>query len=847
MKRTNSIRLVISLLSLTVVVGLGWFTITGSGSPDVGLIPGLDRNPAIIADNIARKEGRRPDLQEGRRATIKGRQEYWRIRRGEIESGALMRAREQADLLPSTNVNKDGGLPTWTWLGPGNIGGRVRAFVIDPSDPSRMWLGGVTGGIWRSTNSGNWWTPMNDFMANLAVCCMVMTPDREFLFAGTGEGFSGGFVYPGEGVFRSGDLGLTWQQMTIPNATNFRYINRLAPHPTIDGRMYAITGNGALYRTDDDGSSWSWDFSLGTSGFDVKITNQTADGTPWIIIGGDDDAFLSTDDGATFTSMVTGPAAPLPANFGRAEMAFGTSSGNDPVLYASLERNNGEVWRSTDGGASWMRRNTGTDYFLSSGNQGDYDNTIWVEPGNTNRVVVGGIDIWISTNGGATLTKKSDWRDYHTGTSAHSDHHAIVPHPNYSTGSPVLYFGNDGGVQRSSNIWSNGENSGWTNLANGLGVTQFYHGAAATGGSVIMGGAQDNSYLRFNNGNSESWFQKTTGDGAYVAIKPGDPSTIYASTQNLFLNRSRNGGSSYTFIGDNIPDQPLNNVLFIAPFKIDNAVSTALFAGGKSIWRTTDEGDSWFAIRDSISASPLCSAIEQAKSVSSRIYVGYSNGRVSRTTNSVPNWTNIDDNGVGLPNRFVTDIAVNPFNSSDVIVSFSTAAGDALWRSTNAGSSWANIGSTGNFPLPDSPVHTVTFHPTNTSWVYVGTDVGVFATEDGGLNWSRTTSYPGSEGPANTMVSDLFWSGEDLIAATYGRGMYRTWPRVSIYADVANAGSPGQDGSAANPYQSINQAELAAGHGTTITVEGGTYNEVNGLELKKRGVLQTRNGTVIIK
>ena len=847
MKRANTTLLAISLFSLAAMIGLGIFMNTGDGGAGDGRVPGLVREKGITEDKIARKDGLRPDLSAGRKATIEGRDEYWRLRRGDMDPEALMRAKKQADAMPLTATDKDGGLATWTWLGPGNVGGRVRALLIDPVNSSNMWLGGVTGGIWRTTNGGNWWTPVNDFMANLSVSTLVMTPDRDFMFAGTGEGFPGGLVYPGAGVFRSADQGVTWEQLPNPNPAHFDYVNRLAPHPTVDGRLFAMTRDGGLYRTDDDGATWTQVRNTTGWGYDVKITDQTSDGTPWIVMGSHNDAFLSTDDGATFTSLVSGVTTGLPTSAGRIELAFGTSAGNDPVIYASLQLNNGELWRSTDGGDTWTQRNTGTNYFLSSVNQGAYDNTLWVEPGNTNRVMVGGVDLWVSTNGGTTLTKKSDWRDYHTGTSAHADHHIIVPHPNYTTGSPVLFFGNDGGVQRSSNIWSNGQNTGWTNLANGLGITQFYHGAAADDGSVIMGGAQDNSFLRYNNGNSESWFQAMTGDGAYVDFKPGDPSTIYASLQNLALRRSRNGGNTYTSIGANIPDQPLGNVLFIAPFKVDRSVPTALFAGGKRIWRSTDEGDSWYAARDSLSTGSLCSAIEQTRTVEWKIYVGYANGTVSRTASSTPTWIDLDDNGVGLPNSFVTDIAVNPYNSNDVIVSFNRDSGGALWRSTNGGSTWSNMGDLGLVPLPDTPVHTVTFHPGNTSWIYVGTDVGVFATEDGGTNWSRTTSNPIAEGPANTMVSDLFWSEDRLIAATYGRGMYSTRPLVAVYVDVANAGNSGQDGSEANPYQSLNQAQQAAGHGTAITVEGGTYQEVNGLEIKKRGVLQTRNGAVIIK
>ncbi len=104
-----------------------------------------------------------------------------------------------------------------------------------------------------------------------------------------------------------------------------------------------------------------------------------------------------------------------------------------------------------------------------------------------------------------------------------------------------------------------------------------------------------------------------------------------------------------------------------------------------------------------------------------------------------------------------------------------------------------------------------------------------------------------AHGPANTRVTDLFWSQDFLIAATFGRGMWSTRPLVHIYVDISNAGNSGQDGSNADPYGSVNQGELAAGHGTNITVEGGTYDEVNGLDLKKRGVIKGRNGTVIVK
>ena len=809
-------------------------------------VPLLVRAPDVVADRIARKEGD-PELRAHRKATMIGRDEYWRLRLGEVPEGYLTRLRKEAARLPAVGPEKDGGLGSWNWLGPGNVGGRVRALVIDPANPQRMWLGGVSGGIWRSTNGGGWWTPVNDFMTNLAVSCMVMTPDRQYLFAGTGEGFPGGFVYAGEGIFRSGDLGQTWQQMTIPNATDFQYINRLAVHPTVDGRLYAVTGNGRLWRTDDDGASWTRTMFLGNNGYDVKITGQTADGTPWLMVGCRNDLFLSTDDGATFTSVVSGAVtSPLPTGAGRVEVAFGTQAGDDPVLYASISRNGGELWRSSDAGDTWTLRSTGSNIMVSSQNQGFYDNVLWVEPGSPDRLVWGGIDLGTSFDGGQTLYLASDWRRYHDGLSAHADQHAIVPHPDYSQSQRSIFFGNDGGVQNNEDIWTSGPLGGWTNLANGMGITQFYAGAAAPDLSVVMGGAQDNSFLRFTGGSAETWYQAQTGDGGYCAVNPSDPSTIYASAQNLALYRSRNGGDSYSYIGDNIPDVDHGNrVLFIAPFKLNINNPSSLLAGGKSIWYSTDEGNNWTAIRDSLASRSRCSAIEQAPTNPSRIFVGYADGTVSRTINTAPDWTDLQT--ASMPGAFVTDIAVNPTNQSDVIVAFSTFSGEALWRSFNGGSSWTVISQGGLLPLPAGPVNTVTFHPTNPAWIYVGTDAGVFATEDGGQNWSRTTVYPGSEGPANTMVSDLFWAEDVLLAATYGRGMYSTRPLVTVYVDLANAGNPGQDGSLADPYQSVNQAELSAGHGTDRFIAGGVYDEPDGLDLKKRGVISGRNGTVIIK
>src|SRR5262249_17610968 len=156
------------------------------------------------------------------------------------------------------------------------------------------------------------------------------------------------------------------------------------------------------------------------------------------------------------------------------------------------------LYRSTDGGATWTLRNTGTAWMAG---QGNYGNALWASPDDSSLVVVGGIDAWRSTNGGTTLTQISDWHFYdNDGPSAHADHHIIISSPASSATDRRLYFGNDGGIQLAISPYLVATTFGWTNLANNLGITQFYRGAAHPSGSHILGGTQDNSSPRFRPG-----------------------------------------------------------------------------------------------------------------------------------------------------------------------------------------------------------------------------------------------------------------------------------------------------------------------------------------------------------
>jgi len=760
---------------------------------------------------------------------------------GRIFPNALINAKKEIDEMRAREARRDdAGLWNWEWLGPGNIGGRIRAILIHPTNPNVMWIGSVSGGIWRSDNAGGSWYPIADFMANLAVTSLVMDPtNMNVMYASTGEGFGNGDALQGAGIFKSLNGGATWNQLSSTSGVNFQNTNRLAHHPTVANTLLAATTANQIFRSTDGGDTWTSVLNTIGAATDVKYHPVFVNN---VLAGSASDAYFSSDAGVNWTRQTTGAAGKLPVSPGRCEVAFARSTG--ATMYVSVNTNGGEVWHGTAAAGTWTRMNSGTNYLT---NQGWYDNAIWVDPFDPDILVVGGIDLWRSTDGGTTLTQISRWQNFHNGgpaNSAHGDQHIIVNHPGYNgSTNRIVYFGNDGGIQRANDVLTVAQTSGWTNLASNLGITQFYGGSATPNGSLIVGGAQDNDKLHFTPPNGiHNWRQPTTGDGGFAAIDYTNNNRVYGESINLAIQRSDNGGSSYAPKVTGLGDAGGNLALFTAPFVMDPNTPTTLVAGGRRIWQTTDAADNWTQIRTSPDAQ-RCSAIDIAQGNSSIIWVGYDAGRVSRTFDGGGLW--LDVTAAGLPARYVTDIAINPSNNAEVVVTFGGYVNDGVWMTTNGGLNWVRRTGTAPFNLPAIQVNTVRYHPLNTNWLYIGTDLGIFASEDKGITWNITPRFAGNEGPVNVEVDELFWQGtEFLIAATHGRGMFRARPRVAVYVDVANP-NPG-DGTPGNPYRLLQDGINAQGNGTFLYIKAGTYQQ-GSLIFNRRGPLVPLNGPVIIR
>ena len=648
----------------------------------------------------------------------------------------------------------------WLWLGPGNIGGRLRSILVNPTDTNMLYVGSVCGGVWKTTNGAASWFPLDDFMGNLAIGCMVMDPaNPNVIYAGTGEGFNNGDSLRGAGIFKTTDAGLTWNVLSNAAWATVGDVHRLAISPTNHLVILAATGTG-IWRSPDGGANWSQAYSneVADLAFNPATPgNCIASGFGPANLG--PLALYSTDAGFSWTDA-TGIGGS-----NRVELACAPSSPN--IVYASENNNGGEIYASADGGVTYALRNTGTNYL---GNQGDYANCIWVDPTNPNTLIVGGLDLYLSTDGGNSLTQISQWQS--SPASAHADHHAIVSAANYNgTSQTTVYFGNDGGIYSATNVLTVSLTSGWSFLNNNLGVTEFNSAAGNTNNFTLIAGAQDNGTVTYTtNGGPQAWAPMDGGDGGVCAADQTDTNYFYGEYVYLTIYRSTDGGVSDNNIYAGITDAVANGANFYAPFILDPNNQNTMLAGGSNLWQSVNvkaATPAWTIIKPGIASGALISAIAVAPGSSDIIWVGHNDGSIYATANGTaasPAWTQNNLGTPNLPGRYCSSLTIDSANSNIVYATFTGFSADNVYRTTDGGTTWSNLAS----GLPVAPVHTLAIAPFNHNYLYVGTEVGIFGSADYGVTWS-----PANEGPADVNVNQLVWLGNKLTAATGGRGVWQ--------------------------------------------------------------------------
>lgn len=679
---------------------------------------------------------------------------------------ALVHAWQQKQAMAA--VDTFGAQVQWTWLGPGNVGGRLRAVLIDPTNPQRIWVGSAGGGVWYSDTAGASWQPRNGLLTMLGCGCMALDPaNPDHLYFGSGEGFfdaeqgsSNTAILQGAGIFESLDAGVTWARISSTATPDWYFVNRLAFRAGNPLVMLAATGSG-IWRSVDGGQTWS----QRTTERALDVDFHPTDPNRAVAGRADGRALWSTDGGLTWTATQLSGAST------RVEIAYARS--NPGTVFAAVANASGQIdiWRSLDGGQTWALRSTQPIATYSL-----YNVCLWVDPTNANNLVHGGVQIYRSTDAGATSTQMS--------TGAHPDYHVVVEHPGFDGSSNRrIYAGDDGGLHTRAD-WSSGS---WSALNNGLGVTQFYGAAMNATSGVMVAGAQDNGTNRFT-GNRNAWaYNVIGGDGGFCAADPSNPSYFYGGYQYLGLQRSSNGGVNWSDIRGATTGDPGFN--FIPYFLLDPNDPNRMLACGRALWRTnnvrTGTPPSWTQVKAPrfcptfgpayahFQDNPFCnlSTAQIAVGNSDLVWVGHNDGELYRTTNGTagtPTWTLIDGAGGTLPDRWISSIAIDPQDHQRVLVSLMGYTPDNLWETLDGGANWHTIDGSGTAALPDVPVSWVLMHPTIRDLLFVATDLGPFVSTDGGGAWA-----PAPGGPDNVCIDQLVWkSDRELLCVTHGRGVY---------------------------------------------------------------------------
>ena len=680
---------------------------------------------------------------------------------------------------PAAAVSRNG----WRWLGPGNAGGRVRAIVIDRSHRDTMFAGSAGGGIWKTTNGGASWDPVDDFLPVLSVASLAVHPTTpNVMYAGTGEGYSNFDAVRGAGLFKSVDGGATWTQVSATK--KFDAVNRVAISPDGLVLLIACASSGVWRSTDGAVTFHEVTLNGARIGANQVIFSPT-DSRKALLAGSDGTAAYSSDAGVTWHRSSGWSAT------GRVELAYSRS--HPSIVYASVDINGGSLYRSVDGGATFSLAHNGN----LLGTQGWYDNVVWVDPTDPNHVLVGGTPLWQSRDGGAT------WKQIDV-FGSHVDFHVVAEDPGFDGGANQnVFVGNDGGVYK-ADLATLGLSSQFENLNNNLGVTQFYGAAGNASTGVVFGGTQDNGSLRYRPDAATNWDQVAGGDGGFAAADPNDSRYFYGEYTYLQLFRSSDGGNLITPIFGGIPDAG-RAASFIAPFVLDPNNPQRMLAGGSSLWASDNvkaATPSWRVIKPPSPDSPdYISAIAVAPGNADTIWVGHELGDLYRTTNgraSSVSWTRLTTPVSYL--TVLTHIAIDPFDPNTVYVTTGGFGEVHIIKSIDGGASWSIATGSGDTALPDAPVYDLQIDPTTDSTLYAATEVGVFVSKDGGASWELP-----QDGPANVCVEKLFWMGSTLVAATHGRGLFAI--DVATAATTSASVSPERLDFASQPLNTTSTAQ----------------------------------------
>ena len=694
-------------------------------------------------------------------------------------------------------------------FGPFNIGGRTRALAIDITDENILLAGGVSGGVWRSTDQGTSWTRTTNFDQIPSVTTIVQDKrvgKTSNWYYATGENIGNsvnvatGTFYLGDGIYKSTNGGISWDLLegtainSVSNLGKFSLVNKIAiDYSNQNNTEIYVAGLSKIYRTVNDfqsvttvlglpntGAGNSSDIAIASDGTIIaSIPNRSSNGTS------PEEGIFISPDGISWTSIAL-PAG-WPSTFRRVELAFDPHDNN--FFYALGETFFYKYTRST---STWTALtsniNVNSESVEGFDGQGGYNLAIEVHPENQSAVFIGGTNLLRSPNGFTTETNRVQIGGYlgdgtaKVYTNHHPDIHTLAFLP---SDSKKMFSGSDGGVHL-----TNDNTAGtvvWSSLNNGYVTSQFYTVdlfRTDRGDDQIIGGMQDNgTWVLFPNDPTAAWVQAYSGDGAFAAITYN---ALYASAHEGRMGRFELLNNSYQAPKDIAPSDDNEEFLFINPFIVDRVNQDRMYVAARGkIYYTYDVRENpgngeWEEINGIGISGHYVSALATSIQPEGVLYFGTTDGGLQKISNTkkITSVSNILRNN--LPQgASVTSLAVDPRNADRVFLTYGNYGIVSIWMSENGGETWSSIAGnleenangSGNGPS----VRSIEILPNGASGekVFVGTSTGLYMTNSlNGTNTVWTQQAPNIIG--NSVVNMVKVRPVDgkVVAATHGNGVF---------------------------------------------------------------------------
>ncbi len=698
----------------------------------------------------------------------------------------------------------------WTPIGPSpisegttNENGLVSAIAINPNNPNVIFIGTVGGGVWRTNDGGNTWTPIFDRQIALGIgepAGIGIDPNNtNTVYVGTSGRYG---AQPQAGLFKSTDGGASWIWLgsgypagNTGNAIQFlnQSIDVVIVDPTNSNVVYVAAAGGLFYSTDS-----GQNFTPGNNGFgdarSLEVDRSTPANARVLYAGISGRGVFRSGDGGQNWTQVLSAATPAVATaigaggFGKVVVSLAPPTkpvpnpGGVQVLYVSMQGTGGApdpvgIFMSTNQGGTWVQQ---TATGMPTRTQGGYSFHMSVDPGSPGD----GINDIIYFGAVGQKRSANSGNSFGPNFPIHADTHswAFIPQP---TPTPSIVFcGNDGGLDKS--IDSGGT---WISLnSGGLQTGLFYNidiKPDATG-SVTVGALQDNEIETTVGGSGLGWTGTNGGDGWDVAYDGVTPKRVYASSgfwsnptpiPCTLVFRSDDDGATFPFAPSPstaiTPWTTATDVgCYLAPVTTDPSRAGVVYvSGSQNLWQSQDGGNSWRIL------SPFNGTgnVDVAPANGNNVVIAVGNQVFVSTNALLPTvgppagvtFTNITRN---LPSRNVARAVFDP-NDPSVIYAvmggfdgFGPGQSGHVFRTAIGATAWTDIS-----PPLNVPFSAIALDGSSTpTGIYVGTDFGVLRSLDGGGSWSVLDDIHFPRVP----VLDLVFRNGMLRAGTYGRGAF---------------------------------------------------------------------------